>query len=101
MNKYELVTIVDPNLNKKQITEVEEKTKDAIERYSKMTDMKDKGIKRLAYEVKNNKKGHYYIYQFEVEEKNNRIAVPEIERFCRITDKILKFITVKVGGETI
>ena len=95
MNKYELVTIVDPNLSKEQVKELEEKTKNSIEQYAKITNIEDMGIKRLAYEIQKNKDGHYYFYQFEVSNRYNRIAVPEIERFCRITDKIIKFMTVK------
>lgn len=94
MKKYELVLIADPKLNKNQVVELEEETKNKIKQYGKIINMQDKGIKKLAYEIKKNQEGHYYFYQFEVENRNNNIAIPEIERFCRLTDKIIKFMTV-------
>lgn len=49
------------------------------------------GKKNLAYEVKGEKTGHYYITHFEGTEKE----VAEIERNLRINDNVIKFITVR------
>ena len=46
--------------------------------------------------VKKNKEGHYYIFQFEINEENKTIAIQEIERLYKITDEIIKFIIVRM-----
>ena len=95
MNKYELVIVVDPKLNKENEASINTDMDNKIKEYGKILDKDDKGIKKLAYEVKKNKEARYIIYLFEVPNSKNIDAIREIERFCRIRDEILKFITVK------
>ena len=96
MNKYESVIIMKPNMNKEEISKVILNIKNKISEYAKITKEEDLGIRTLAYDIKNNKTGHYLVYEFEIDEKKNQDAIQEIERFYRITDEIIKFIIVKV-----
>ena len=96
MNKYESVIIIKPDLTKSKLEETISNVERKVSEYSKITAKEDYGIKRLAYEIKNNKEGHYYIFQFEVNEENKTTAIHEIERFYRITDEIMKFIIVRM-----
>ena len=50
------------------------------------------GKRRLAYEVKKNKEGYYVIFHFEA----NTSLIAELERNYRITDEVIKFMTIKV-----
>ena len=59
--------------------------------YLRNRKIEDLGKKRLAYEVKGHSEGHYYIIQCSMESEK----MSELERIYRITDEILKFITVK------
>ena len=49
------------------------------------------GKKQLAYEIKKFKEGIYILFNFEAKPE----LIAELERIYRITDDIIKFITVK------
>ena len=96
MNKYESVVILKPNMNKEETSNVISNVKNKISEYANITKEVDMGIKNLAYEIKKNKTGYYLFYEFEVEDEKNQEAIQEIEQFYKITDEIIKFITVKL-----
>lgn len=96
MNRYELVIIVNPSLDKKQVTSIDINMQNKINAYGKVTNKEDKGIKKLAYEIEKNKEGHYFVYEFEISDNKKQKAIAEIERFCRIKDEIMKFLTLKL-----
>ncbi len=96
MNKYESVIIINPNMNKEETSKTISKIKSKISEYANITKEFDIGLRTLAYEIKKNKTGYYLSYEFEVEQEQKEDAIREIERFYRITDEIIKYITVKV-----
>lgn len=96
MNKYESVIIVKPNLSKAELTNVSSKIENKITELAKLTNKEDYGVKKLAYEIRKNREGHYLLYQFEVDDDNKENTTKEIERLYRITDEIIKYITVKM-----
>jgi len=91
MNKYESVIIINPNV-------AEEAMKSLIERFStlinsdgKVEKVDELGKKKLAYEIGKNKEGYYVVYDFEA----NPSLIAELERNYRITDEVIKFMTIK------
>ena len=65
-----------------------------IEKIKQLIDIKkidEIGLKKLAYEINKNKTGYYVVIYY----KATSQAVLEIERFYRINDDVLRFITVK------
>lgn len=65
-----------------------------IERIENLIDIKktdEIGLKKLAYEVKRNKTGYYVVIYY----KATNQAILEIERYFRITDDIIKFLTIR------
>ena len=96
MNKYESVIIMNPNINKEETSKAISSIKNKIGEYGKITKEVEIGLRKLAYEIKKNETGYYLSYEFEVDEEKKQDAIREIERFYRITDEIIKFITVKV-----
>lgn len=94
MKNYENVYILKGSLTEEQAkNEIEKITKyfKDVKTFNKENDINGYiGLKRLAYEVKGEKTGHYYITHFEGTEKE----VAEIERNLRINDNVIKFITV-------
>lgn len=52
------------------------------------------GLKRLAYEIKNNKQGFYVLVEF----KSESDEIREIERLNRIDDEILKSIVIRIDN---
>lgn len=95
MKKFESVIIIKPNLNKAIFNEILESVKAKIGKYAKNVQIEDIGQKTLAYEIRKNKEGHYLVFQYEIEDANISNALRDIEYFFRITDEIIKYITVK------
>ena len=58
----------------------------------KVEKVDDLGKRKLAYEVKKQKEGYYQVFNFEA----NPELIKELERNYRITDEIIKFMTIKV-----
>lgn len=95
MNEYENVIIIKPNLSKKELYKLKSKVENKINEFAEITKKNDLGIKKLAYEIRKNKEGHYLIYEFKINDDLKNKAISEIERLYRITDEIMKFIIVK------
>ena len=92
MNKYESVTIINPNIKEDEMKELIENLKKVItDNKGIITNVENLGKKKLAYEIKKNKEGYYIVLKFEA----NPEVVTELERLYRIKDEIIKFITIK------
>ena len=75
MNKYESIIIVNPNVDEAGLKALEEK----------FTGLINENIKKF-------KEATYMLFNFEAKPE----LIAELERVYRITDDIIKFITVKV-----
>lgn len=91
MNNYESVIIINPNLEEEKIKEIISKVETLIDENGKVTKVDVLGKKKLAYEIKKYKEGYYVVFYFQSEST----FISELERNYRITDEIMKFITVK------
>ncbi len=91
MNKYESVIIVSPEVDEAGLKALEEKFTGLINENGKVEEVKNLGKKQLAYEIKKFKEATYVEFDFEA----NPELISEIERIYRITDDIIKFITVR------
>lgn len=92
MNKYETIIIITDKIDKKERDNVIKKVKMFIKDNGEIEEIKDIGIKKLAYEVKKCKYGYYLDIFFKTEPEK----ISELEKIYRYTDEILKFITIKV-----
>ncbi len=92
MNKYESVVIINPNVDEEGIKALIQKISNLINNDGKLEKADELGKRRLAYEVKKNKEGYYVVFYFEA----NTSLIAELERNYRITDEVIKFMTVKV-----
>lgn len=90
MKKYESVIIITPNIDDEKRKEVITKFETLINNNGKVTKTEDMGKKKLAYEIKKCKEAYYVIFYFEAEST----FIAELERNFRITDEIIKFMTV-------
>ena len=96
MRRYETITIIDPDLS-------EEDRKPVLDRISELITQQDGylaifdewGSRKLAYDIK--KKSHGYYVR--VDYCGTGALVDEIERFFRIDDRILKYMTVLLDEE--
>lgn len=91
MNKFETVFLIKDNITEEQRMAVINKIEKYIADNGKIEQTEDLGIRNLAYEIKKHKQAYYYIINFESEPS----AISGLERLYRITDEVLKFITVK------
>jgi small subunit ribosomal protein S6 len=91
MNKYESVVIVNPNLEEESIKNLEKKFSDLINTDGNVTSVEEMGKRKLAYEIKKQKEGFYFVIKFEAKPE----LIAELERNYRITDEVMKFIVVK------
>ena len=90
-NLYESVIILKGTFTEDEyrqaLNEIIEKIKTIID----ITKIDEIGLKNLAYEVKKNKKGYYVVIYY----KATSQGVLEVERIFRITEDIIRFMTVK------
>jgi len=93
---YESICIINPNLSDEETAGVIKKMQDVVAKQGgEMLKYEDWGKKKLAYEIKKHKRGHYAFFQF----KAAPTAVSELERTYKLTDSIIKFLTVKLEKE--
>ena len=91
MNKYESVIIVNPNLEEESVKNLIKKFSDLINTDGTVASVEEMGKRKLAYEIKKQKEGFYIVFKFEAKPE----LISELERNYRITDEIIKFMTVK------
>ena len=92
MNKYESVVIINPNVDEEGIKSLIEKFTALINNDGKLEKADELGKKKLAYEIQKNKEGFYVVFYFEA----NTSLIAELERNYRITDEVIKFMTIRV-----
>lgn len=93
MNIYEHTYIATPEVNKKDIENIEKKIVDILNKSSgKIHKTEDWGLRNLAYPIKKNNKGYYRNLYL----KGNKDAIKEIESFEKFDDKIIKFLSIKL-----
>ena len=91
MRRYETIFIADNDLSEENRSPIFEKLKDLILQHSGLLIMVDEwGSKKLAYEIKKKARGYYVRLDY----CGSGNLVNEIERFFRIDDRILKYMTV-------
>lgn len=94
MKKYELMYIIRPDLESEQIKSLVANLSNIFtERGSEVLELKEIGLKELAYEIEHMKKG-YYVWSL-VNASNEAIA--EFDRVIRITESVIRYIVVKDG----
>ena len=91
MRRYETIFIIDNDLSEEGRSPILEKLEDLIQQYNGLLVMADEwGTKKLAYEIKKKGRGYYVCLDY----CGSGPLVDEIERFFRIDDRVLKYMTV-------
>ena len=91
MRRYETIFIIDNDLSEEGRPPIFEKLKVLIQQHNGLQVMVDEwGTKRLAYEIKKKTRGYYVCLDY----CGSGTLVNEIERFFRIDDHVLKYMTV-------
>ena len=97
MTVYESIFILRASLTDEAVSSVLEKMKAVIEQHGAVVLLAESwGKKKLAYEMKHDRRGTYMFLRFESAQGN---VVSELERLYRLEDSVMKFLTVKVDKE--
>ena len=93
MRKYEIIFILDPDLEEEQAQSLVEKVKGIIAQANgEVLKVEDWGKRKLAYEVKKKAKGHYILVHL----SGSPSLLSELERNFRVMDAVIKFQSVRL-----
>jgi small subunit ribosomal protein S6 len=97
MGYYENVFIVRQDMSPAQVEGLADNYATLIEENGgKVLKREHWGLKSLAYRIKKNRKGHYVMFDVEA----NSDAVNELERQMRLSEDVIRFMTVKIDEVT-
>jgi small subunit ribosomal protein S6 len=90
---YEELFIIRPDEPEEQIDQLIEQLTVLVANHGGNVDKSEKwGVRKLAYRVQKRTEGFYVLLQFNAQPE----AVHELERKLRVSDQVLKFLTVRV-----
>lgn len=93
MRIYEELFIVRPDASEEEIDAVIGQLENAVSTQGGAVDKTDKwGVRKLAYRVQKRTEGYYVLMQFSAPAE----AVKEVERRLRVSDDVLKYLTVRI-----
>ena len=93
---YEILFIVDPNLGEEAVDTLTEQVQGFVEKDGGKIEKVEKwGKKRLAYEVRGHHEGYYVLIVTE----STGPLVKEVERKMKVTDGVIRYLTVRVDEE--
>ena len=94
--QYELIYIVASDATEQQITDLHTQVEEIIGRYSGTLDKTDNwGRRKLAYEIGPHKEGTYVLEHI----TGSGELMKEIDRRLRVSDQVIRHITVRVDEE--
>ena len=93
MEIFETIIILRGNIGEDKAKATVKLYEDFLQKYSTEKKVKtdDIGIKKLAYEIRGNTRGYYFLAYWQGESNN----VTELERMLRTDDDVIKFMTIK------
>ncbi len=91
-NKYELVVVLSPVLGEEGYASVTETIKAKVSSGAVIDSVETVGVRRLAYEINDQKDGYYLQFNFTSEPDFPK----EIERVLKITEGVLRFLVIRI-----
>ncbi len=96
VHEYETIYVLAPDLGEDVHKPLLTKLSDIIESDAgQVVDVDDWGKRKLAYPIRRHSRGHYVRLNFVAP----AATVSELERNLRITDQLLRFLTVRIGED--
>jgi small subunit ribosomal protein S6 len=93
MRRYETMIVYHPDTGETAVKEALERVKQIITgQAGQVMQLVEWGLKDLAYHIKKQRRGYYAIVEYDGE----GATVAELERNLRISDRVLRYITVQV-----
>lgn len=95
-HSYETVYILKPSISDTDLGAINQKIDNVISKFEgKLAGRDDWGNQELAYEIDKNTNGRYNVIHY----SGNRGVVEEIERHFKISEDVIRYITVSVPKE--
>lgn len=89
--KYELALVLSPVLGEEGLASTKEKVLGLVNSSAQEVKIDEWGMRKLAYEIDDQKEGHYIFVRFE--------SAPdfphELERVLKITSGVLRFLVIR------
>lgn len=96
MNKYEMMFIVKATMESDQVKATAENMKKVVsELGGNVVEFKEQGEKKLAYPIKKELNGYYFVMQFEASKE----AEAELRRKASLDENVLRHLIVKLDEE--
>ena len=96
MNKYEMMFIVKATNEGTAVTGTAEDVKKILTaNNAKVSEFKEMGLKKLAYPIKKEINGYYYLTNFTAEPS----VITEINRKISINENVLRHLVIKLDEE--
>jgi small subunit ribosomal protein S6 len=95
MPLYESVFITRQDIPAQEVEALAERFQGIIAEHGGKVEKREYwGLKNLAYRIKKNRKGHYTLFQMDAPSD----AVQEMERNMRISEDVLRYLTVRIAA---
>ena len=92
MTEYEILLLLDPDLDEARQEEILGRTRELVERSGGSWDLQDAwGRRKLAYEIGHKGEGSYYLLQFTCD----AATLEEISRVLRIDDGVMRHMATR------
>lgn len=92
MNRnYELMYIVNPELDEESFKAVTERVSNLIETAGSIDNVDVWGKRKLAYEINDRKEGYYVLVNF----KSGPDFPKELERVLKISDDVMRYLVIR------
>ena len=92
MNEYEILLLLDPELDEARQGEVVNRTRELVERSGGTWDLHDVwGRRKLAYEIGHKGEGTYHLLQF----SSDAETLDEVSRVLRIDDAVMRHMPTR------
>lgn len=96
MSKYEIMFIVKATQESSEVAKTADAMKAIItDNKSKVADFKELGEKKLAYPIKKEINGYYFVMQVEA----THDAVSEFNRKAQLDERVLRHLIIKLDEE--
>lgn len=94
MRSYEVMCILDADLDKEAIEKAIEKTEDLIKKNKGKVEKVDNwGRRKFAYPIEGRNDGFYTLITFRGENK----TIAELNRVLKLTGEMIRFMIVRIG----
>ena len=91
MRNYELMMLLHANLGDEETQNIIDRVTNTIQDRGELTDLDKKGIRRLAYEIEDEREAYYVVAKF----KSEPDFPVSLERSLEINDNVLRYLVVR------